>query len=299
MGEGHGYSWFTHGTIPGQELLREKLNLEGGDDRIQLAMDGLALEDKNSMTRHSCRHIPAKFGDRSLPYVRKAIEQAEGVELSGVVGCLAYLRTKKTTALLLDLYHSGDEKMRSAAEKVLIREPFRPEAKQAYFDMLKRQSRVNHATNASLEFGWKDTLPILEEIIAKPRHFNWYRKAIEARRLFEGNPIAQEIVDAEYDLRLTMRPNPDAETVAKIESARQILIRSQDSEAANLSALALTYFVTKGNSEPVRKVGLEILQSRPRQSTIAFLQALIKGIHENQRPELEAILLAVEGASDG
>lgn len=296
MGEGHGYSWFTHGTIFGQEWVREKLALEGGDDRIQLAIDGLIVNDKGTMTANSCLYIPAKFGNRALPYVRKAIGRLNNADSQRVVRCLAYFRTQQSTELLLNLYDSDNDKLRQGAEYALIHEPYRKEAKHAYFDMLKRQSRVNHASKACLEFGWKDALPILQEVIARPRHFRWFQTAIKARRTLEGNPISQEILDAEDMLRLTMKPNPDAATKKKIESARQLLIHSNDMEAANLAALSLVYFrAFKANGEPVNEAGIEILQLRPRQSTIGFLKSLIDSV-QSERPKIEAMLLEVENA---
>ncbi len=293
MGEGHGYSWFSHGTIYAQERVREKLALKGGDDRIQLAIDALFVKDKGTMTVNSCEFIPAKFGDRALPYVRKAIEQSGNTDSGRVVRCLAYFRTPKSTELLLELYDSGNDDLRRPAEYALIREPFHKEAKHAYFDMLKRQSRVNHGSKACLEFGWKDALPILQEVIARPRNFRCFQTAIKARRTLEGNPISQEILDAEDALRSTMNPKPDAATKRKIESARQLLIHSKDMEAANLAALSLVYFrAFKANSEPVNETGIEILQLRPRQSTIGFLKSLIDSVqYPGERAKIEAILL--------
>jgi len=127
-------------------------------------MDGLVV-DKGIY--YFGARIPAKFGDRALPYLRKAIEQSKDGNVGRIVRCLAYLHTQQSTDLLLDLYDSGEDKMRSASEYALIHEPFRKEAKHAYFDMLKRQSRVHAASKACLEFGWKDALPILEEVIAQ------------------------------------------------------------------------------------------------------------------------------------
>ena len=40
-GNGHGYAWFTRATIYDQEHARERMKLTGGQDRIQLVVDGL------------------------------------------------------------------------------------------------------------------------------------------------------------------------------------------------------------------------------------------------------------------
>jgi hypothetical protein len=52
----------------------------------------------------------------------------------------------------------------------------------------------------------------------------------------------------------------------------------------------------KGGAVPVNEAGLEILRSRPRQPTTAFLKSLASGVHEDDRPRVEKLLNAVLSA---
>jgi len=276
MGQGHGYSWFTHSTIFDQEFVRDKLSLSGGDDRIRLAIDGMMIEDEGTMTGTmtgtSCLAIPAKFGNRSLPYVRKILEQSKRNDLWRVVGCLRFIRSQQSTDLLLDLFDSDNDNIQRAAQYALIHKPYRKLAKRAYFDMLRRQSSFEYATEACVEFNWKDSLPILRRVIATPENFRRLQTAIHTRRTLEGNPVAQEILDAERTLQRVSIRNRDPVLTNKILFARNLLIQSDDTEAANLAALALSRFSTKGISLPVRTMGIEILKLRPRPPTLKFLK---------------------------
>jgi hypothetical protein len=297
LGEGFGYVWFTRGTLYGQEQVRDILKLEGGDDRLQLAMDGLLVKDLGTMTGNSCLYIPAKFGDRALPYVERTIAEARDEDdLWRVVGCLAFIQTERSTELLLALVDDAKESIRNAAEYALIHEPFRKAAKRVYLDMLRRQSSIDSACRACIEFQWNDAVPILREQIAAPRHLRDFETMIRARRTLEGQPIAQELLGAEQTLRGLSNRNRDAELEKKINSARQLLIQTDDAEAANIAALSLATATSKGGAAAVNEAGAAILKSRPRQATLAFLKSLAAAIHETDRPRVAKLLDAVSNA---
>jgi beta-lactamase regulating signal transducer with metallopeptidase domain len=297
LGEGWGYVWFTHGTLFGQEFARETLHLVGGDDRIQLWIDGLQVEDFGTNTANSCLYGGGKFGDRALPYIEKTIEKAQKHDdLWRVVGSLGFIQTDRATDLLVRLFDSKNDDIKRAAEYALIHVPYRKAAKHAYFDMLRRQSSLNHACEASVEFQWRDAIPILREVITHPRHLSYLQSAIPARRALEGQPIAHEVLDTERTLYGLMNRDRDPAMEKKIDAARRLLIQSNDSEAVNLVAISLAVMTTKGDQRPVNEAGIEILKSRPRQSTIAFLKALAAGIHKEDRSKVEKLLNAVENA---
>jgi hypothetical protein len=241
--------------------------------------------------------VPAKFGDQALPYVERTIEEArEGDDLWRVIGSLAFLQTDRSTDLHLKLFDSQDDKIQRAAQYALIHKPFRKAARQAYLDMLRRQSSVDEACRACVEFQWKDAVPILREQIASPRNLRALESMVRARRKLEDKPIPQEVLDAEQTLyRLTARDR-DPELEKKIESARRFLIQTDDAEAANLAALSLATRTMKGGARLRNEAGIEILRSRPRQSTMAFLKSLAAGIHEDERPPVEKVLNAVANA---
>lgn len=294
LGQGFGYVWFTRGTLFGQEFVRDTLKLEGGDDRIQLAMDGLQVQDEGTNTANSCVYVPAKFGDRALPYVERAIEEATaGEELWRVVGCLGHIQTDRSTELLLKLFESKNNELRRAAQYGLIQKPYRKAAKRAYLDMLKRQSSLESAARACVEFEWKEAVPILREVIAGPEHLISLQHAIPACRTLEGRPIAQELLDAKQTLHSLFQRDRDAALERKIAAARRLLIESGDAEGANLAALLLATMKSKGGAVEVNKAGLEILKSRPRQTTVAFLKPIIATLEGNEQREVEALLDAV------
>lgn len=298
LGEGLGYTWFTRGTLFGQDYARESLKLDGGDDRIQLAMDGLLVDDPGTMTGNTCLYIPAKFGDRALPYIERTIERVSAGEdrLWRVIGSLAYIDTDRSTELLLKLFDSETNEIRRAAQYALIHQPFRKGGKRAYLDMLRRQSSLQEACRACVQFQWREAVPILHEIIARPQHLRELTYTIPARRTLEGNPIAPALLEAELTMRKLTSQQRTPELQRQIDAARRLLIQTDDTEAANLAALSLATATSKGGVVPVNEGGLEILRSRARESTLAFLKSLAEGIHEDERPRIENVLQAVESA---
>jgi len=214
MGTGHGYVWFTHATIFDQEHVRETLQRKGGDDRIQLAIDGVLVKDTNMQTSEIYRPMPAKFGDRAIPYIKRAVEQwlakPRETGLWELVSTLGFIPTSRSTATLLQLFDFPNAEVRSCAETGLCHKPYRKAAKRAYLDMVRRNSRVRQAADACVEFEWTEAIPLLRDVIARPRDLQDHRAVILACRSLEGNPIAQELLVAESELRWT-RPDPDAD----------------------------------------------------------------------------------------
>ncbi len=298
LGEGEGYLWFTHGTLFLQDAVRKQLKLSGGDDRIQLLVDGLSVEDLGSNTSNSCGPMLAQFGDRALPYIERAIERAGGDDPLRVVRSLGYIRTQKSTALLMKLAESEEQKLRLAAYYALVQVPLRESARPTYLEMLRRHRRVQRVCQACIEFQWREALPVLRDLIEKPRNFREFETAIRTRRVLEGNPIPKELFEAEKTLRSLVRRDVDPESRQRIENARDLLITSDDTEAANLAALSLALFVTKGDTAPVRSAGIEILRSRPEESTMKFLTTLAANIAEHERGLIEGVIETVaEGRS--
>ncbi len=298
LGEGHGYVWFTRATIDRQEYLRRQLKLEGGDERIELIIDGLSVEDTGSNTSNSCRPLLAHFGDGALPYLEKTIARTSGDQRLRVVGSLAYIRTPQATALLKKLANSEDQHLRNSAYYALIHLPIRQSARQTYIAMLGNHRYVHQVCEACVELDWQEALPVLRDLIRQPRNFREFEVATRTRRALEGSPVPEALLQAEQTLRKLMRPDLDPKARQQIADARALLINSKDAEAANLAALSLALFVTKGNNAPVNAAGLEILLSRPRRSTLDFLTALSSGIDEDQRPPIQRLLRKVEQARE-
>ena len=65
MGTGLGYHWFGRMHLWEQDCLRERLGLTGGDDRLELARQGLAVKDQGGMTANSMRALLRRFEERA------------------------------------------------------------------------------------------------------------------------------------------------------------------------------------------------------------------------------------------
>jgi hypothetical protein len=194
------------------------------------------------------------------------------------------------------LFDFPNAEVRSCAETGLCHKPYRKAAKRAYLDMLRRNSRVRPVAGACVEFEWTEAIPLLRDVVARPRDLQDLRAVLVACRSLEGNPIARELLEAEAALRWT-RPDPDADQKRKIDSARRLLIQSDDAEAANLAALWIAIPRGKRSSSSPRfnAIGIEILKSRPRESTLAFLKAMADSIQGHHGRLIKEIQVAVAG----
>ena len=270
----------------------------GSDDRIQSLVDRFFTNDVNPYGPVPAQDPLAKFGDAALPYIARAIEQPRADNNQArVVGALNIIRTDRSTDMLLKLYASEKDDIRQAAEYALVTQPFRKAARQAYFGMLQRQDRVDRVASACaacLEFQWTDAVPILSKLTAHPRHLRERRYTIPARRTLEGNAIPQELLDAGQTLLDVNIVERNPELQQNIEAARRLLIESEDAEAANLEAFSLAIATSKVNVDGIRELGIQILKSRPRDSTVAFLQSLAAGLPPNDRAQVEELLTMVE-----
>lgn len=297
LGKGYGYAWFTHATLIDQDLLRRRLGLEGGDDPLQLAADGLLIKDAGMNTANSVPYILARAGDRALPYITAAIERSQRDDPLRAVRTLHLIPTQRSTELLLRLFESDNERLQKAAEYALIHKPFRAEAKRAYLDMTRRHRYVNWTSLICVQFGWQEAIPVLRQVELEPRNLRELRDAFSARRTLEGRPISSDLIEAETLLMRPGQPPLGADQQRALQRARAILIESTDHEAATLSALALAVFVAKGASDDVRKSGLEVLRQRPRQATVRLLASIVERIDADSRPRIRKVLDAVQAGA--
>jgi len=295
LGEADGYVWFTRGTIPLQHSVRTLLQLQGGDDPIQIAADGLLVEDAGTNTANSCIHILAYYSDRAVPYVEATIQEALRIKRDpwhAVMG-LRGIQTDAATDVLLRLYNSGDDQLRRPAGYALIHTPYRSSAKMAYLKMLEEHTSVEYVSEACVEFGWADAIPRLQGIVDHPKNLREYQNALHAKRRLEERPIAQELLDAQESLRQGASEE-DVESQRQLAAARRTLIASDDAEAANLAALSLALYVNKSDVSDVRAMGLEILKLRPRDETLSFLRSLAERIDASERDAIDKIAVEVD-----
>ncbi|MFA6186609.1 MAG: hypothetical protein WC770_05280 [Phycisphaerae bacterium] len=289
LGKGLGFEWFVNATLYHQECLRDKLGLVGGDDRLQLLVDGLFVQDKHDWTRNSLEHLVAKAGDEALPYIQKAVEQHINNDPGLAVRPLAYMYSEQSTQLLKSFYALPET--RDAVAYALIHKPYRKEAKVEYLDILKRQAYVSEAIEACIEFDWKDFIPILENICSKPRYWPMFRDAFIAKRHLEGHPISNDVMEAKKTLlQLVWSPSKiDSEILQK---AKQTMLQYQDVDAVAVIAIDMALFNTKANGADIARlneVGWEILRKIPVQTTRKLLEFISKSFKEEyqQRDRLK------------
>jgi len=171
MGQGWGYTWFARTTIPWQEQIRERLGLTGGDDRLSLLAEGLAVKDGPCCaTAFACAIFLPKAGDAAVPYILHAISTHRQSVTPEMFEALGRIHTGKATAALRRLY--ADEQFRNGAASGLVIQPYRKAAKSEYLDMLRRQEWVEQAAAACVQFRWREAMPVLREVCAKPKYWD-------------------------------------------------------------------------------------------------------------------------------
>jgi hypothetical protein len=277
LGSGYGYRWFGKLSIFWQEMLREKMNLTGGDDRLQLLDEGLRVKDEGGMTQNSMPQLFSKYGDKALPYLKAALNDKE-IAPSNVFSALARIATPKATDLLNSLYNGNNTQHSSYASGALTRNP-RVESKAEYLDMLRKQSQITEVSAIVKKFGWQsEAKPILEQICAEPRRFYNYRSAFEALRDVEGRSL-NELIAAEKQLLSAAFPmdGDRAKHASEIEQAKAAILAYSDKKASAVIALSFANPAGKGNTssfETVIAAGRELFGKMPTDVTKPILDSL-------------------------
>jgi hypothetical protein len=282
LGEGHGFEWFSYSTIPMQHFVREQLKLSGGDDRLQLAIRGLSVVDEGTNTRDSVMRLFPHFGEKGFDALDEVVRT--GSDPTNAIHSMAFFRDARATARLVELYKSHNEQVHRAAAYALIYQPYRRDAKEAYFDMIARQLHVTEAMRACLEQDWKDALPVIEAVVEKPSSLGAYREAYKISRELSGNPIDAELFEAATIIQCQSSSDRASQpTEQELRAARRTIVESPDAEGAAFVALSLATFVTKGNTALVNRDGIEILRELPRPLVVKMLNRLAAGQDESHR----------------
>ena len=307
LGTGLGMRWFARTTLYLQDDLRQKLALQGGDDPIGLLVEGLFVQDRGTCTANSMPSRLARFGDRAVERIEKAIGDRGNEEPWKAVPALARIPTERSTDLLKSLYASQDIHFSLPAAYALIHKPYRESARKEYVDMLRQRLYVGHAAAACVGFGWTEATAILKEICNKPASWGDFRAAFEASRQFEGQPVPEKLREAEKEIvELCMSserdspPDPEA-----IQRTKQTILTSADREAAAVTAVYLARYSTKASGwqvERVRQIGRELVQGLPADTTRKLLMSLFRGFggeaSGRDRRTIRELLDPVESIAD-
>jgi len=281
LGDGHGFAWFGLMPIERQFFLREQLGLDGGDDPLQVAAEGLGAEDPGTVNRptaHFCARQLEDAGEQAIPYLEQVIGGANDYAAQLAVKTLGAIPGDQTTGLLRAYHGSVNQTLADGAEGGLCKKPYREAAKDAYLDMLERRSHAGElhrqAAEACVEFGWKEAVPRLEVVCARPHNYWHYRFAFESKRAIEGNPAP-----------------PAPGYIADLEEAKAAILACEDKEAAVLWALELVLDDPKGGAPKRNQAGRDVLAQLPQDVSKPIVVHLAHNLGDYEERERIATLL--------
>jgi len=276
LGEGGGFAWFTYTSVLEQHFVRKKLQLTGGDDPLQLAL--LTLPHQGQ----ALGFLFTECGQRGFAALDQVTQAGDDpynvVRKCNAIRNMESFRDAQATARLIDLYfHSRNNEVKQAAATALIGHPLRPEASQAYIDMISHFGRSSEAIEICKELGLKDALPAIGAIVEKPSSLHAYLRAYDAYRQLSGKPIDAKLIEAADMIRTQafaqggMRPTPE-----EIAQARRTIATSPDAGGAAYLGLSLAAFQTKGSVGTANTDGIEILKALPRPLIQELCNRLLK-----------------------
>ncbi|NQU23551.1 MAG: M48 family metalloprotease, partial [Candidatus Nealsonbacteria bacterium] len=182
LGTGLGRRWFVRTTIPWQHQLRTELKLAGGDDPIQLLVEGLLVKDSGLNAhdmpvldiRRTARNVVnplAAYGDKAVTYIERQITKPNELkDLAHLLRPLALMHTDAADNLLEALYE--DPITQNVAADTVIGGKPRKGIKAIYLDMLKKRRHITSVGEVCVTFNWREAVAILRDIPATPK--NWW-----------------------------------------------------------------------------------------------------------------------------
>lgn len=263
LGGGMGFHWFARGEVFWTDWVRAKLGLQGGDDRVAVLVEALAVKDEGSQTANSAAGLLVSIGDAAVPALLAEAKKQDPDVSGRCAGILAGIPGKPAAAALVELYTSGDERLRRLAAYGLVHSsPPRPEGKDQYLDLLKRGPYVAYAARAVGEAGWKEMVPALRAAHDRPESYRAWRDTFDAIRALERAPVWKDLREAADQLKFTehSQAKPSEEEIAR---CKQVFLKAIDREAAVVLAVELAMAVTKGDMRRTNAIGREILRELP------------------------------------
>lgn len=298
MGTGMGFRWLGKMSLWDQDRIRETLKLEGGEDRLELAMAGLKIKDKGSCTANTAGHIIEKFGDRAVETLRKTALAATPAEDSQATICAALIgrfKTDRSTEVLQELYGSQEPFLAKAAAYGLIYsgQPRKP-AKTAYIDMIRRGWYIDYAIQICVTAGWKEAVPAIREVYDNPQDLRTFRAAWAALRKFDRIDVPKDLEDARGVLTFTAHSDHKP-TTRQVNDAKAVFLNARDREAAVMLAVDLALMVTKGDVRQTNAIGVELLSQLPPADVRPVLVRLQRMKDQSWREEIRRKLAGLAG----
>jgi hypothetical protein len=289
MGTSHEFDWFANTTLFAQDFIRKKLGLEGGDSRARLAVLGLSVVDPGHMTANSVDHVIEECGDEAVATIREELKQNNAANAERVVGALSRVQTDASSNLLVELYKSENEEIAGAAKHTIRRAPYRREFRDFYYEALEEPDYDMTCAAACVEFRWRDAIPILETACGRTGNLAAYRRAYDAMRALQREPVLSELEKDERLLVALGGPNPPK--AADAEKAMSRIVACPDKQAAALVGIQLSRGLFKANETPIVAAGDRILKKLPRSVVASLLrQFMEKSSTEWERGQYREIL---------
>ena len=307
MGYGHDHRWFGKMPLWLQDDFRGQLDLEGGEDRARLAAAGLAITDQGQCTANSMVQRMRRYGDRGVEVIAEALASHRHEDPWYIVLGLSTIETPASTALLVELYGSQDQRTSDAAAYALIHKPLRPGARRTYLDMLAH--RVIYWVQIAEGFadnGWQEGLGTIQSIYLEEAGTGAALSLLKSARILEQKPLSAELLDA-FDLvkTLTHLQIDTRPSESDIRTAQKTIVTSADKEAAALMGVDIALGLSKGNNNQahMERIGLEILSQLPRDRVNAVLNRLLSNVGDNAgynsyRKRLTTLLTDVNRAQE-
>ncbi len=326
LGSGHGFEWFCRSDLTTLDDLRNALRLSGGDERLQLLAEALAVEDKDFRTADMAIARLKPYGKAALPSIVGAVSKmlADGKTPVSPMLALKAVALPEADSALVTYFSAGDSRLRSSAGNALLNPPFVGQAKDAYLRMLSDGIGVGPCLEACKQFGWKaEALPALDKILAEPKSLKDYELALLAQKSFRDGSVDTTALAAKDqiltfavsggDLPGTPKPfifgDTNAAAKERVEAAARKRLKPFEDQMANapdkdvafLAALWLCLFqeaeASKDYVERVHASGYRVLQGLQRQKVEPALLRLSRKVQNV--PEAEALAKALRRYQSG
>jgi hypothetical protein len=278
MGRGHGFEWYGNLTIPDQDAIRTELQLQGGDDRFELAKRHLEATEGKEARKHALSLL-TRQGEAAIPLLLDEIERDRYGCGGHALRELSTIPGEKTTTLLVS-FHDGQRHRIRAAQLIAGRPPT-AWAKDVYLDILRAyptdpyRGSFGNAVRALVHLQCKEAIPLLKEASGCPYVFWYYADCRRAIRELEGTTSGCDLSEPVKTLRALaydwIEPPPPEE---ELDAAKQEILDCEDTEEAILAALELATFVGKCNPGQSHQIGVTLLTQLPRHRVQPVLEHL-------------------------
>jgi len=285
------------GNIRELENTIQRALIISSHDRLELFVKHVSNSRDREKRRYALDLLAQRMGERALPSIKREIDRNYYNCRIYAIHALMDIPGKESTELLLSLYKC--ENNRDAVKYALAYGDYREEARKIYYDILNSPGRNNNyfwgAVDASLEFGWKEAIPILERLKENPYDAECYVKCCEALRSFNDNSVPKELIEAEETIKnANSNWNGRQITQADAEHAEECIRNHYDIEGVMLISLSLATAWGKWSYSNPNEAGVRLLCELPKGIVLPVLKHLALNVSETRsRDRVVEVLVEV------